>query len=266
MSGEPLLWLLLWLPLQPLSHLLLWPLLYLTICPSIHLSALSSEASGTSVHSRWHVLCNQARDHCRYLQTRATGWLLTIPLLVPMLCAELKVALTVTSSASARPNSAAEQLSQATLKMYGDWPEPDPRQDLADFVQCRSTDIVPTPKKRINALKDFRGNCWVKVCKKLKPIVQVLLWVTNTAGESIESIGIPSGNRHYLHGLILFSDDLKEALQKLDNFQKEMKTIMNMNTYTLVHVRELFPPYRTTMYSNGETPGYKQRMEDTGWW
>ncbi|KAJ7803989.1 hypothetical protein B0H14DRAFT_2612868 [Mycena olivaceomarginata] len=23
---------------------------------------------------------------------------------------------------------------------------------------------------------------------------------------------------------------------------------------------------RTTVYSNGETPGYKQRMEDTGWW
>jgi hypothetical protein len=23
--------------------------------------------------SRWHVLCDQARDHCRYLRTRATG-------------------------------------------------------------------------------------------------------------------------------------------------------------------------------------------------
>jgi hypothetical protein len=56
----------------------------------------------------------------------------------------------------------------------------------------------------------------------------------------IEYLSLHPG--HYLHGLILFSDDLKEALQKLDNFRKEMKTIMNTNTYTLVHVRELFPP------------------------
>jgi hypothetical protein len=29
--------------------------------------------SGTSIRSHWHVLCDQAWDHCRYLQTRATG-------------------------------------------------------------------------------------------------------------------------------------------------------------------------------------------------
>ena len=28
---------------------------------------------GTSVRSRWHVLCDQARYHCRSLWTRATG-------------------------------------------------------------------------------------------------------------------------------------------------------------------------------------------------
>jgi hypothetical protein len=27
----------------------------------------------TSVRSRWHVLCDQARNHCRYIRTHATG-------------------------------------------------------------------------------------------------------------------------------------------------------------------------------------------------
>jgi hypothetical protein len=31
------------------------------------------QPSGTSVCSCWHVLCDQARDHCRYLRTCATG-------------------------------------------------------------------------------------------------------------------------------------------------------------------------------------------------
>jgi hypothetical protein len=33
----------------------------------------TTKPPGTSVRSRWHVLCDQARDHCRYLRTRATG-------------------------------------------------------------------------------------------------------------------------------------------------------------------------------------------------
>jgi hypothetical protein len=33
----------------------------------------TAKPPGTSVRSRWHVLCDQARDHCRYLRTRATG-------------------------------------------------------------------------------------------------------------------------------------------------------------------------------------------------
>ncbi|KAJ7833346.1 hypothetical protein B0H14DRAFT_3871652 [Mycena olivaceomarginata] len=211
------------------------------------------------------------------------------------------------ASASFRLNSTAEQLSQATLKMYDDRPELDPRQDLTEFVQCRNTDdIMLTLKKRINTLKDFRDDHWVKIYKKLESIVHVLVWVTNTAGESTESIGIPGGKgvfaavglllaatqaqsarydilekllkrldtvllcfnvlcekifshpcpaldeiattilahlfyilalstkflrkprgRHYLRGLIGFSDDLKEALQKLDNFWEKT------NTYTL---------------------------------
>ncbi|KAJ7849697.1 hypothetical protein B0H14DRAFT_3137927 [Mycena olivaceomarginata] len=194
------------------------------------------------------------------------------------------------ASASSRLNSTAEQLSQATLKMYDDRPELDPRQDLTEFVQCRNTDdIMLTLKKRINTLKDFRDDHWVKIYKKLESIVHVLVWVTNTAGESTESIATqaqsarydilekllkrldtvllcfnvlcekifshpcpaldeiattilahlfyilalstkflrkPRG-RHYLRGLIGFSDDLKEALQKLDNFWEKT------NTYTL---------------------------------
>ncbi|KAJ7833352.1 hypothetical protein B0H14DRAFT_3710791 [Mycena olivaceomarginata] len=99
------------------------------------------------------------------------------------------------ASASVRSDSAAEQLSQATLKMYSDRPELDPRQDLAEFAQCRSTDdIMLALEKQINMLKDFRDDHWAKVCKKLKPVVQILPRVTNTAGESIESIGIPGGN------------------------------------------------------------------------
>jgi hypothetical protein len=33
----------------------------------------SVQPSGTSVHSHWYVLCDQAQDHCRYLRTCATG-------------------------------------------------------------------------------------------------------------------------------------------------------------------------------------------------
>jgi hypothetical protein len=33
----------------------------------------TAKPPGTSVRSRWHMLCDQARDHCRYLRTRATG-------------------------------------------------------------------------------------------------------------------------------------------------------------------------------------------------
>jgi hypothetical protein len=33
----------------------------------------TAKPPGTSVRSRWHVLCDQACDHCRYLRTRATG-------------------------------------------------------------------------------------------------------------------------------------------------------------------------------------------------
>jgi hypothetical protein len=33
-----------------------------------------ANASGfPPICSRWHMLCDQARDHCRYLRTRATG-------------------------------------------------------------------------------------------------------------------------------------------------------------------------------------------------
>jgi hypothetical protein len=39
----------------------------------IHLSVQPSGTSGTSVRSHWHMLCDQARDHCRYLRTHATG-------------------------------------------------------------------------------------------------------------------------------------------------------------------------------------------------
>ncbi|KAJ7849665.1 hypothetical protein B0H14DRAFT_2765243 [Mycena olivaceomarginata] len=216
--------------------------------------------------------------------------------------------------ASSRLNSTAEQLSQATLKMYDDRPELDPRQDLTEFAQCRNTDdIMVALKKRINTLKDFRDNRRAKTCKKLESIVQVLQWATDTAGKSAESIGIPGGKavfaavdlllaateaqsarynilekllerldtvlsknilppcpaldeiattilahlfyvlalstkflrkprgRHYLRGLIGFPDDLKEALQKLDNFREEVKMIMNTNTYTLVGAKELLP-------------------------
>jgi hypothetical protein len=34
---------------------------------------LPVQPSGTSIRSRWHVLCDRAWDHFRYLQTRATG-------------------------------------------------------------------------------------------------------------------------------------------------------------------------------------------------
>jgi hypothetical protein len=33
----------------------------------------TAKPPGTSVRSRWHVLCDQARNHCRYLRTHATG-------------------------------------------------------------------------------------------------------------------------------------------------------------------------------------------------
>jgi hypothetical protein len=33
----------------------------------------TAKSPGMSVRSRWHVLCDQARDHCRYIRTRATG-------------------------------------------------------------------------------------------------------------------------------------------------------------------------------------------------
>jgi hypothetical protein len=33
----------------------------------------TTKPPGTSVRSRWNVLCDQARDHCRYLRTCATG-------------------------------------------------------------------------------------------------------------------------------------------------------------------------------------------------
>ncbi|KAJ7348064.1 hypothetical protein DFH08DRAFT_1080216, partial [Mycena albidolilacea] len=224
------------------------------------------------------------------------------------------------ASASSRPDSAAEQLSQATLKMYRDRPELDPRQGLAEFAQCRGTDdIMLALEKRINTLKDFRDDHWAKICKQLKPVVQVLLRVADTAGESAESIGIPGGKGvfaavglllaatqaqsarydtleklleqlntvlscfnvlcektfshphpaldqiattilahlfyilalstkflrkprgHYLYSLIGFSDDLKEALQKLDNFQEKMKVIVFTSTCTLVGAEELLP-------------------------
>ncbi|KAJ7856061.1 hypothetical protein B0H14DRAFT_3136134 [Mycena olivaceomarginata] len=44
--------------------------------PSVHLSSAPPPALVTpapSSRSRWHVLCNQARDYCRSLRTRATG-------------------------------------------------------------------------------------------------------------------------------------------------------------------------------------------------
>jgi hypothetical protein len=34
---------------------------------------LLAQPPGTSVRSRWHMLCDQAQDHCKYLQTHATG-------------------------------------------------------------------------------------------------------------------------------------------------------------------------------------------------
>jgi hypothetical protein len=93
------------------------------------------------------------------------------------------------ASASSRTDSAAEQLSRATLKLYADRPELDPRQDLTEFAQCRNTDdIMLALKKRINTLKDFREDCRAKTCKKLESIVQVLQWATDTAGKSAESI------------------------------------------------------------------------------
>ncbi|KAJ7840835.1 hypothetical protein B0H14DRAFT_3695270 [Mycena olivaceomarginata] len=141
------------------------------------------------------------------------------------------------ASASPRPDSVAEQLSQAALKIYRERPS----QDLAELAQYRSTDsddIMLALEERINTLKDFRGGHWAKVCKKLKPVVQVLLRVTNTVGESesAESIGISGGNTG-LAAVVLH--DLKEALQNLDDLQEEIKTIMN--TYTLVGAEELLP-------------------------
>jgi ankyrin repeat protein len=45
----------------------------LSVHPSVCPSALPLELSRTSAHSCWHALCDQVRDHCRYLWTCATG-------------------------------------------------------------------------------------------------------------------------------------------------------------------------------------------------
>ncbi|KAJ7796027.1 hypothetical protein B0H14DRAFT_3552631 [Mycena olivaceomarginata] len=128
-----------------------------------------------------------------------------------------------------------------------------PSQDLADLAQYRSMDdIMLALEKRINMLKDFRGGHWAKVCKKLKPVVQVLLRVTDTVGESAESIGISGGNT-VLAAVVLH--DLKEALQNLDDLQEEIKIIMN--TYTLVGAEELLPLAKP---SQGDKPTQSMTM------
>jgi hypothetical protein len=93
-----------------------------------------------------------------------------------------------TVSCSGDPNTA-QELFQDALKMYNARPELDPTKYCAEFAQCASVDdIMLALKKRLARLKNFRDDWWAKVREKLKPVVEVILRLTNVVGESAQSI------------------------------------------------------------------------------